>query len=329
MRLLPIVLCSMLVTSSLVAEPVPGTSVDLKPPPGFVLADRFPGFMDEATGSSIMITEIPGPYGEVTAGFEDTSVLQARGMKVLDRSSIKVDGRAAKLFHVEQFAYSRLFKKWVLVVDCSGSTILVTGTYPSEAARDRELPLKTAVLSATFGKKTDPIEALPFTVTPESPFEIAEVMGHNLLLTPGGASPAEDESMPIMVVALSLSENRGVSDKRVFAESRVMQTATMKNITVQQSTPVKIGDLAGYTTVAVGEDEDTGTPQTIYQVILFDPAGYSLMQAVTPSTQSKQYLPLFEKMARSFELKKLQDKHASGAEKPDQARAADSTATDR
>ncbi len=56
---------------ALTSVAVPGTSVRLPPPEGFMPADRFPGFMKESTGSSIMVSEIPGPYGEVTAGFSN------------------------------------------------------------------------------------------------------------------------------------------------------------------------------------------------------------------------------------------------------------------
>ncbi len=78
---------------------VPGTSVSLPPPAGFIPADRFPGFMKESTGSSIMVSEIPGPYAEVTAGFSDKRQMQARGMTLLDHSSVTVDRQRAMLLN--------------------------------------------------------------------------------------------------------------------------------------------------------------------------------------------------------------------------------------
>ena len=57
-----------LLAPQILAGEVPGTSATLTPPDGFVEATRFPGFIKESTGSSIMISEIPGPYAEVTAG---------------------------------------------------------------------------------------------------------------------------------------------------------------------------------------------------------------------------------------------------------------------
>ena len=88
---------------------IPGTSVSLSPPEGFMPADRFPGFMKESTGSSIMVSEIPAPYAEVTAGFSDKKQMQTRGMTLLSHSSVKVNGQRAMLIHVEQPAYGTLF----------------------------------------------------------------------------------------------------------------------------------------------------------------------------------------------------------------------------
>ena len=105
-----LVACALL-ASPVVAGPVPGTAVSLTPPDGFVAANRFPGFMNESTRSSIMISEIPGPYAEATAGLHDPKRLQAQGMRLLGQSAAKVDGHAALLLQIEQTAYGTLFRK--------------------------------------------------------------------------------------------------------------------------------------------------------------------------------------------------------------------------
>ncbi|WFP51167.1 hypothetical protein PL263_03860 [Methylomonas sp. EFPC3] len=77
------VLACLLFASSANAEPVPGTSVSVTPPEGFTKAERFPGFMNEAIGASIMISEIPGPFAEVSGGFNDPKRVQAQGRNYL------------------------------------------------------------------------------------------------------------------------------------------------------------------------------------------------------------------------------------------------------
>lgn len=297
------VLACLLFASSAIAEPVSGTSVSVTPPEGFTKAERFPGFMNEAIGASIMISEIPGPFVEATGGFNDPKRLQAQGMRLLNKSSIIVGGRSAILLDIEQPAYGTMFKKWLLAVDRSGSTALIVATYPSGAKRGLAEQLKEAVLGVTFGEISDPKEALSFTVLPSPPFEIAKIMGQTLILSVNGEFPAKDESSPFMILALSPNKDNVISDKKAFAENVVMQTATVKNITIEHTVPVKIGSLMGYAIVAEGIGSEEKTPLTLYQVILYDTVGHSLILGVTPSAKRDVYLPIFEKVAKTFTLK--------------------------
>lgn len=284
------------------AEEVPGTSVSLTPPDGFVAANRFPGFMKESTGSSIMISEIPGPYAEVTAGFSDQVGMRAQGMELLSKSSAKVDGHEAMLLQVEQIAYDILFRKWLVVVDRSGSTVLIVATYPESESKQEEKPLRAAILAATFGKPTDPRDALVFSATPVAPFQVAKVMGQSMIFSPNGQFPVKDERVPFMILTLSL-EDLAIPDQMAFAESRVTKIATVENLVVDQTTPITIGDLPGYATTARGEKVATATPLTIYQVVLFDASGYCLILGITPSEEKSTYLPVFEEIAKTFKMK--------------------------
>jgi len=312
MKSVAVVLICSLITSPIFAGHVPGTSVTLTPPEGFVAADRFPGFMKESTGSSIMVSEIPGPFGEVTAGFSDQKRMQAQGMKLLSRSSTKVDGYKAILLHVEQSAYGTLFKKWLVAVDRAGTTTLMVATYPQAEDQQQGESLRAAVLAATFGKPTDTTDALSFTAKPMAPFQVAKVLGQNMILSPDGQFPVQDENVPFMILGLSASENLVVSDRKAFAEHRITKTATVKTISVNQSTPVTIGDLSGYTTTANGEGADAGTPLSIYQVLLFDTSGYCVIQGVTPSAKKSTYMPVFEKIAKTFKMKESHNRVTGG-----------------
>jgi hypothetical protein len=287
--------------------PVPGTSVSLSPPSGFVSADRFPGFMKESTGSSIMVSEIPGPYAEVTAGFSDKRQMQARGMTLLGNSSVKVDGQKAMLLEVEQPAYGTLFRKWMLAVERPGGTALIVASFPKEERKQGE-DLKAAILAAAFGKASDPANALAFTATPVDPFQVAKVMGQNMILSPGGRFPLKDENAPFMVLGLSVSEDLTIAEQKAFAERRVVSTATVKNITVEQTSPITIGRLSGCATTAKGEGEDAATPLTIYQVLLFDESGYCVIQGVTPTTEKGKYIPIFKQIAKTFRMKESHNK---------------------
>lgn len=297
-----------------IADQVSGTSVSLPPPIGFTAAHRFPGFMNEATSSSIMVSEIPGPYAEVMAGFIDSKRMQAQSMTLLSKSSVIVDGHTAMLLRIEQPAYGTIFRKWIVALDRSGATTLIVASYPKAEVQQEE-PLKRAILAATVGKTADPVNALTFSVTPSSPFKIAKVIGQMMILSPDGRFPVKDENVPVMVLGLSVSEDLPIPDKKTFAEQRITKTAKVKNIAVGQTVPITIGQLSGYATTATGIGEDAATALTIYQVILFDRAGYSLIQGITPTAQNGSYVPIFEQIAKSFRMKDSHNKVISSDKK--------------
>jgi hypothetical protein len=291
-----------LVVPKAIAANVPGTPISISPPAGFVAADRFPGFMNDNTNSSIMISEIPSPFSEIAAGFNDRKRLHAQGMVLLNQSLVEVDGRNGLLLHVEQAAYGMLFRKWMVAVDRAGTTILIVATYPETEAMQGDL-LKQAVLAARVGKATDPAEALAFTAKPSPPFAVARVFGQNMILTPQGQLPVKVEHVPFMVLGLSASEGLAIPDRKAFAERRVTKIAKISNIEMTRSSPVKIGNLSGIAITAKGEGEDSATPLAIYQVVLFDASGYCLFQGIAPAAEKDLYLPLFEQTAASFRMK--------------------------
>jgi hypothetical protein len=78
---------------------VPGTKVSLVPPATLKPSDRFPGFGDEETKSSIMITEMPAPYSEMAKAMTKEAwaakgePLATKGMTMLSRKEISLNGR--------------------------------------------------------------------------------------------------------------------------------------------------------------------------------------------------------------------------------------------
>ena len=284
------------------APSIPGTSVCLSPPAGFVPADRFPGFMKKETGSSIVVTEIPGPYEKVTADFRDKEKMQAGGMTLLDHSSVKVDGQRATLLRVEQSAYGTVFGKWMLAVERPDGTTVIAASFP-KAKKEQGEALRAAILAATFSQPSDPADALTFVATPVAPFEVAKVIGQAMVLSPDGRFPVKDENVPFMILGMSASEGLVIANQKAFAERRIKKAATIENITVEEITPITIGPLSGYATTAKGIGEGEDTPLTIYQVILFDQSGYSMIQGITPTAQKDTYVPLFEKIAKTFRMK--------------------------
>jgi len=298
-----LLLAALLLPARAGAGQVPGTGVSLSPPPGFKAAERFAGFVDAATGASIMINEIPGPFGEVTAAFRDPKLLGARGLELLDTESLAIGGEPALLVHAAQQVQGVRYRKWMLAVDHAGGTTLIAANYPADAADTVEEALRAALLGTELGAATDPADALRFTLAPPAPFALASVIGQTAVYTPEGGFPVQDESVPLLVAGLSVAAGPPVLERQAFAEQRITQVAGVKDPSVQGSTAVGIGGLLGVRTLATGEGAG-GTPLTVLQIMLFDAEGYALIHGIGPSAERERLLPLFDAAAESFRLKR-------------------------
>ncbi|ACL06106.1 hypothetical protein Dalk_4427 [Desulfatibacillum aliphaticivorans] len=297
-------LLSLLLVATGFAEIVPGTGVDINPPANYIPSDRVTGFMNMETGASIVVMSLPGPYDEcMKGGVMDPEEMRAKGVVIISQTPAVVDGNRATLISAKQFVNSVLYKKWILVTDRSSSTIFLMATYPADSPEREGVILKNVLLKAVFTKPSAPLENLKFSVTAHEPFEIVEFTGQNVGLLPRGKFPIEDCNTPFMVAGLSLTLKYDVSDRKAFVEKRIKNVASVKDVSIQSTKSIKIGELSGYVTMAIGKDEDTRTPMTIYQVILFDEDGYCMIMGLTPEAKRKEYLPTFQKIAESFRLK--------------------------
>jgi len=294
----------MMTTATAFAGQVPGTSVFMTPPRGFVPSDRFAGFFNESSASTIMITELSKPYAQVTAEFNDLEGLRAQGMRVLSKSPVTVDGYKAMLVYAEQPAQGTLFRKWLAAIDRSGGTTILVANFPKETAPYQEEIIKTALLGATFQKPVDSSDTLAFSVKAVPPFKVAQIKGQTMVLSPGGQFPVSDERIPYMVLGRAESGNTAVSNQKAFAENHVTTAAGIRDIRVDQTTPIILGGLSGYVTMAQGEGTLAYTPVTIYQVLLFDASGYCAILGVTASKDKNTNIPLFEETAMTFKMKK-------------------------
>ncbi len=129
------------------AATVVGTHVSLIPPAGFTPSTQFPGYQFESLGSSIMITELPGPFAEASAGFSKPSELMKRGMSVLDKKEVKSNGQNGLLVKVEQNAYGTDYLKWLLIFGDEKEAVIITATFPKQYESELSEKMKASILS--------------------------------------------------------------------------------------------------------------------------------------------------------------------------------------
>lgn len=281
-------------------QAVAGTRITLQPPEGFVAADRFPGFANQESGSSIMVTEVPAPFSQITAGFTREQ-MAPRGMTLRGSEPLTVDGRQGMLLSITQSARGVAFDKWILAFGDDSTAVLVTGTYPQARAGELGEPIKQAVLSARLrtAGPADRFEGLGFRIAEGSRLRIATRMGNLLLLNETGTLPNAVPGSPVLVVGSSFSEV-DLADLEAFSRRRATQIATLSGVSNFSGGPITIDGAAAYELFADAVNSDDGKPLKVYQVVIAEGNHYILVQGFAGEERAADFIPEFQSIARTL-----------------------------
>jgi hypothetical protein len=277
-----------------------GTKVSLTKPAGFTTAKTFSGFQQDSTQASIVVTEIPAAYQQVTADFTAAN-LKTRGINQLGRENIKIAGYPGLLVRVTQSANGTTYNKWIAVFGDDKETVSIVATLPQAGDASLFRSLRTSITSAKWNrtKVVDPLAGLQFTATATPDLKFTKRIQNALLYTKDGVIPAADPNDPLLVVTQAIS-TVVVVDPQQYAQKRLAQTQQAKNIQITSTTPITIDKLQGYEIIADAVDPTTDRPIVVYQVMLFEGQTYYIMQGLVGSNAKSKYLPEFKKIATSF-----------------------------
>ena len=282
---------------------VRGSKVSLIKPPGFTTADTFPGFQQDSTQASIVVTEIPASYQQVVRGFT-AATLKTRGMTQIGKEKITIDGNPGLLLQLTQSANGTTYRKWIAIFGDPRETVTIVATVPQNQKQSLFRSLKNSVTSAKWNKTkvVDPFADLKYAVTTTPDLKFTKRIQNSLLYTKDGIIPAADPNDPILVVSQAIS-TVVVIDPKAYSQKRLALTPQAKNIEIVSIDPVTVGGLQGYEIVANAIDASTTKPILLYQVMLFEDRTYYIIQGLVDSNAKSKYLPEFKKIATSFRKK--------------------------
>jgi len=281
----------------------PATGVRLRPPPGFEQADRFHGFQQPTTGSSVMVTMMPGPYGQSVAGFTEEGLRKA-GMLLVNKEPRTVAGFDGMLVAVAQLVSGVKFGKWLLVFGNDKQTYLVAAMFPLELEQQLADPLLQSVLSVELDDTPppDPTVAAGFRIEPSGGLELmpqGAAMGKTLMYSLKARPISGDLGTPFFLAAISHGQG-DMRDRRGFALQRLNNLPQVTVLGEPRVDKIKIDGLDGYEIHARARHERMTGEVALYQVMLFDDHGYFLMVGRVDQARSAKYMKVFEKMARSL-----------------------------
>ncbi|AFZ36044.1 hypothetical protein Sta7437_2511 [Stanieria cyanosphaera PCC 7437] len=283
---------------------IAGTKISLIPPQGFVSATRFPGYQQEETNSSIVVTEIPASISELASGLTNAEELSKKGMVLLQQEIVKVNQQDAILINVQQSAYGTEFNKWILLLGNQTESVLLTATFPQELASDYSESLKKSLLTVQWNQTQTAVatDGLEFTLEENGDLKLAQRLGNSLIYTKNGVFPAKSINDPFFVVAPSVAPQ--YQELEDFARQRLLKTDNLTEIEIETGNQIVINNLDGYEIIGVGKNIKSRNLVSIYQVILSEENDYYyLMQGQVNTRYNSQYLPLFKKLAVSFQKK--------------------------
>jgi hypothetical protein len=279
---------------------VPGTKVSLAPPTGLKPSSQFPGFDDQETGASITIAEMPGPYSVMAEGMTKEA-LAAKGISLLSRKEISLNGRPGILLHLRQEISSVDVLKWLAVTGNEKETIFIAATFPEQVKARWSSEMEKSVLSARLDGEpgADPLAGLNFSFSDDPSLKVAMRFPSKVILTEDGDMQGGG---PLFIVSSSPSEAI-IPDVKKFAE-QLMQTAQVSGITIKKQSDVTIAGLPGNEIVAEAKwNASPGEAVIIYQVLLLDKKNYFLMQGFASRGEQEKYLAVFARIAQSFRKK--------------------------
>ena len=281
---------------------IPGTRVSLDRPPGFELAQQFPGFQRTDARASIIVMEMSAPYDEMRDAMS-TEGLEERGVMVESMDAVSVADRDGLLIGATQTAQGAVVKKWMALFGDHKTTVMVVAQMPLVHADQLSVPMRAAVVSARWAPESDVgmFEGLGFSVEPTAKLQITDRMANMLVLTKPGHEGIVPPWDPRLVVGPSLGDNR-IDDVEAFSRWQLTQNTTVSDVQTQSGRPVYVHGMFGYELVASATHIRSGVPLLVYQTVLLDKNGFFLLLGHVGSAQADEYLAEFRAVADTLTL---------------------------
>ena len=290
----------------------PGGRIGLEPPPGFTAATNFAGFENRATGSTIVITELPAEaFPDVRESFTGSNAagaLAARGVRLIGVEQPQGTIKDAVLVRAEQTTGPAPLDRLILVFPGPGFTGLITANRPRSAASSvPDTVLRKALLSVRASPTPvgDPVAALPFTFTEGPRLKVAQTQtGNSVVLD--DKSIAKEKPRPLFVIPRGQDEKPATLDKErdAFALRLLSSLQNFRNVAIVRQAPVKMAGLDGVEIEASALNIATNDTGVVLQIVLYESNGYYRLLGFVPDTMREQYWPEFRAIAASFKPKR-------------------------
>jgi hypothetical protein len=287
-------------------QQVPGTTVSMTPPTGFVPATEFSGFKNQEGTASILIVELPAEaYPQLSAMFGDLEMARkafaTKGISVSAVKRIDTPSGPVVFLSGRQTAGTVHLDKWIALLK-GEKTVLIT-FQATEGSALTEAAAQKATENTTLGSVPllqDKISKLPFRIEATAPFRIVDtIMGSGVMLTAGDKDVDPEGKQPMLVVAADMSGKGGSGDLAQTSRAMIAQTQGLKDATIESEKAVRFA--GGDGVVLSGK---TGDGRHFSQFAAVGPQGrFIRMVALVPADRVDDTRTAIDAIARSIAFK--------------------------
>lgn len=265
-----------------------GSRVGLVPPPGMVPSRTFQGFEDIQNSAAMLISTLPAAaYAEL----EKSAIpddLKKQGIDADQREAIPLTTGKAFLIRGKQTVGKTEFRKWLLVASASDLTALVSvqvpeqnNVYSDKVVRDS---LATLAVRGTVSD-AERLSVLPFTIGDLAGFRIDDVLpGRAVMLVDTTSDPGTETTPDNLKARLFIAGMQGgpgeMDDRGNFARVAFDQIGGIKDVRIQMSEPLRMGNQPGYQTVAKAKDARSDADLMVAEWLRFGNGGFLEMVGI-------------------------------------------------
>lgn|GEM_PF-3019366 len=309
-----IMLCLMVCSASYASQPtnlqqIPGTGIFMKSPQGFTASQRFAGFEQVATKSSLMILPLKDvSLDDVGQQMFSESQLKKQNMKMLGREDMFINGQMIGLVFLQQNTTAGVVEKIVRLIEGDHELVILNGIYLQSNKDQVYKSLRKAIISAEWRDMPAPdgfdMVDFEFDVTPgweiREPGNLGKMIKLSLTGAPQHSTPAD---WPVIIVVPSLG------DKEV-GSLRSTNIELLKSVkyydfdTIKSEQSREIDGLKAYLIKSKGTDSETSEPLDCWQILIRgrDNKGYYRVLALGSDLETDAKA-LFDSLIETFRLK--------------------------
>ena len=286
---------------------VTGTRVSMVPPADFELADRFPGFVGP-NGTSIQVTEIAGPFKEVSEGFANPELARKRGMTIVapPHAITLADGTPALWIHLQQDYGGEPYLKWVVVWGNASASVLLVATVPKGYASGAEAMFRQSFMTARW-KPAPPSAAIdvagsPFLLRPAPGWEFVMRTGATVGVGLAGTRLPDKTGAPLLIAAASTemvpAPNLAATAVGLF---KSITPDLYRDRVVRTNGPTRIAGKPAHELVGTALHH-AGYPVALYLVVVADGVGHLQLVGICRLDAESKYFPAFREMVGNLSL---------------------------